>query len=82
MFSSVEVNGNVANIYLYSTENGYVCYEFKVGDSENIEDGLEDVVFNNQSNTKKIFRDGQLIIVHNGVEYNVMGYTHNINNNQ
>ena len=71
--SSVEVNDNVANIYLYSPENGYARYEFKVGDSENIEDGLEDVVLNNQSNIQKHLCNGQLLILRNGRTYSVMG---------
>ena len=71
--SSVEVNDNVANIYLYSPENGYARYEFKVGDSENIEDGLEDVVLNNQSNIQKHLCNGQLLILRNGKTCSVMG---------
>lgn len=71
--SSVEVNDNVANIYLYSPENGYARYEFKVGDSENVEDGVEDVVLNNQSNIQKHLRNGQLLILRNGKACSVMG---------
>lgn len=71
--SSVEVNDNVANIYLYSPENGYARYEFKVGDSENIEDGVEDVVLNNQSNIQKHLCNGQLLILRNGKACSVMG---------
>lgn len=70
---SVEVNANLANIYLYSPEIGYACYELKVGESEIVEDAVEDVVLNNQTNIQKLFHQGQLLILRNGKTYNAQG---------
>ena len=66
----VDVVGNTAHIYLYATNNGYAAYTFTVGDVtsavENIE-GVETI------GAEKVFENGQVYIIKNGVKYNVLG---------
>lgn len=65
---SVEVKDNVATIYLYTGEVGYGVYTFtgKVGTA------LDNVKVESD-NVRKIFENGQIYILKNGVKYTVLG---------
>ncbi len=70
---SVEVNQEtgLAKLYIYACENGYGMYEFQgVGEGEGT--GVENPTLD-APKAQKVLRDGQVIIIRNGVEYNVLG---------
>ena len=70
---TVEVEGNKATIYLYAQNNGYAVYEFIV--DENFVDpgtGFENVE-TTEIGARKMIENGQVIILKNGVKYNVLG---------
>ena len=68
---TVEVNGNKATIYLYAQNNGYAVYEFIVGDLGSDVENVE--AQEGKIEAKKIFENGQVFILKNGVKYNVLG---------
>jgi len=51
---AVEVNGNTAKIYVYTGENGYGMYEFKVTQSGKPEISLQPVTVSVKGNTLKL----------------------------
>lgn len=65
---TVEVNGNVATIYLYAQENGYAVYTF-TGKESTAVDNIDAV----KIEAKKVVENGQLYIIKNGVKYTVLG---------
>lgn len=67
---SVEVVGNKAYIYVYTTNNGYGVYEFTgVEGGDAVEHVGEDAV----TNTIKRIENGNLYIIRNGIRYNAQG---------
>lgn len=71
---TVEVNGDVATIYLYAGENGYGVYEMIHGD---VTDAVEAIGNDNGSENAikaiKRIEQGNLYIIRNGVRYNAQG---------
>ena len=67
---SVEVEGNKATIAVYSQNLGYASYTLTI--DETVTTSVSDSQ-SPMANCQKIFRNGQLIILLNGVEYNAMG---------
>lgn len=65
---SVEVEGNVAKIYLYSVDLGYAVYTLTCPE---ISTGFENVDV--ELDTRKMIENGQVYIIKNGVKYNVLG---------
>ncbi len=63
---TVEVNGDIATIYLYTGENGYGVYEMK---------GIASGLTNTKDEVKalKVVENGQVYIIRNGVRYTVLG---------
>ena len=69
---SVEVEGNTATIYLYANDNGYGVYKFIVDENYvGPETGVENVEV--ELGARKMIENGQVIILKNGVKYNVLG---------
>lgn len=68
---SVEVDGNTATIYLYANDNGYGVYKFIVDPNYNPGTGVENVEI--ELGARKMIENGQVIILKNGVKYNVLG---------
>jgi len=69
---TVEVDGNKATIYLYAQNNGYAVYEFIVDENYvGPETGVENVEV--ELGARKMIENGQVIILKNGVKYNVLG---------
>ena len=69
---TVEVEGNKATIYLYAQNNGYAVYEFIVDENYvSPETGVENVEV--ELGASKMIENGQVIILKNGVKYNVLG---------
>lgn len=68
---SVEVEGNTATIYLYANDNGYGVYKFIVDPNYNPGTGVENVEV--ELGARKMIENGQVIILKNGVKYNVLG---------
>ena len=68
---SVEVEGNTATIYLYANDNGYGVYKFIVDENYNPGTGVENVEV--ELGARKMIENGQVIILKNGVKYNVLG---------
>ncbi len=68
----VEVDNStgLATLAVFTGENGYAVYEFQGVPAK--EDGVENVL-DNAVKAQKVLRDGQVIIIRNGVEYNVLG---------
>lgn len=66
---SVEVQGNVAKIYIYANNNGYGVYELAVGDGTGVETAVKDQAVK----AVKIVDNGNLFIIRNGVRYNAQG---------
>ncbi len=58
----------LATIAVYTGENGYGVYEFQGV----VATGLENTTLETVK-AQKVLRDGQVIIIRNGVEYNVLG---------
>ena len=67
---SVEVDGNQAKIYIYNQNNGYGCYTLTLGEVED-PTALEDV--NAETVINKVVKNGQVLIIKNGVKFNVLG---------
>ena len=67
---SVEVDGNQAKIYIYNQNNGYGCYTLTLGEAE-APTALEDV--NAETVINKVVKNGQVLIIKNGVKFNVLG---------
>ena len=67
---SVEVDGNQAKIYIYNQNNGYGCYTLTLGEAED-PTALEDV--NAETVINKVVKNGQVLIIKNGVKFNVLG---------
>lgn len=63
---TVEVNGDIATIYLYTGENGYGVYEMT---------GIASGIRNTKDEVKamKVVENGQVYIIRNGVRYTVLG---------
>ena len=69
---TVEVDGNKATIYLYAQNNGYAVYEFIVDENYvGPNTGVENVEV--ELGARKMIENGQVIILKNGVKYNVLG---------
>ncbi len=68
----VDQEKGIATIYLYAGENGYAIYTM-TGVAAPTDDALENTTMDENVNVRKIMRDGQVIIIRNGVEYNVLG---------
>ncbi len=64
---SVEVSGNVANIYVYTQMNGYGRYTLTCPVKTAVENIATDV------KAEKIIENGQVYIIRNGVRYSVLG---------
>ncbi len=69
----VEVNQEtgLAKIYIFAADNGYGMYEFQ--GSLDATDAVENIFGTDDVKVQKVMRDGQVIIIRNGVEYNVLG---------
>ncbi len=67
---TVEVKGNVANIYIYTNNNGYGVYEFTgVADDEAVANvGMDPAI-----KAEKRIENGNLYIIRNGVRYSAQG---------
>ncbi len=68
----VEVEGNVANIYLYTLNNGYAVYTF-TGKEGGHGDGVENIYEASKDKAVKVVENGVIYIYRNGVKYNTMG---------
>ena len=70
---SVEVvDENTANLYLYTNNNGYARYTLTLGDKQaGGVTALEDV--NAETVINKVVKNGQMLIIKNGVKFNVLG---------
>ncbi len=66
----VDQKTGLATLYLHMGESGYAVYEFQGVPS--VGDGLENTTIETVK-ARKVLRDGQVIIIRNGVEYNVLG---------
>ena len=66
---SVEVEGNVAKIYVYTNNNGYGVYELEIGEGTGVESALKDEAVK----AVKVINNGNLFIIRNGVRYNAQG---------
>ena len=66
---SVEVEGNVATIYIYGNNNGYAAYTFAIGDIPNAVEDVEAA----EVAARKVVENGQVYVIKNGVKYNVLG---------
>ncbi len=64
----VEVEANVATLAVYTGENGYGVYTLELSAPTGLENTTVEAV-----KAQKVLRDGQVIIIRNGVEYNVLG---------
>ncbi len=69
-FAEVSEDGTKVDLYVYTAENGYGAYTLTIAE---VADGVENVLDNENVNVQKVVRDGQVIIIRNGVEYNVLG---------
>ena len=71
---SVEVVSNTeAVLYLYAANNGYASYTLTIhGEDSDVTTGM-DSVSDSSLECLKVLRDGQLIILRDGVEYNAQG---------
>ncbi len=67
---TVDQKAGIAKLYLYACENGYGMYEFQGVPAK---DNAVENVLDNTVKAQKVLRDGQVIIIRNGVEYNVLG---------
>ena len=67
---SVEVEGNVAKIYLYSVDLGYGVYTLTCPEGTGVYDVEAETI-----NAHKLLENGQVFIIKNGVKYNVLGVT-------
>ena len=69
---SVEVDQKtgLATIYIFAAKTGYAVYEFQ--GVPKVEDGIESVEAQT-NNVRKVMRNGQIYIIKDGVEYNVLG---------
>lgn len=65
---SVEVNGNVATLYIYANNNGYAVYTFTGKEGTGV-DNIDAV----KIEAKKVVENGQIYIIKNGVKYTVLG---------
>ena len=66
---SVEVEGNIAKLYLYTNNNGYACYTLTIDPTIT---GVEDLKVEDTT-ARKVVENGQVFILKNGVKYNVLG---------
>ena len=64
----VDVIGNTAHIYVYATNNGYASYTMTIGSPSAVED-IETV----KVEAKKIIENGNIVVIKNGVKYNMLG---------
>ncbi len=69
---SVNQKTGLAKLYLYAGENGYAMYEFQAVGEDGPTTALESTTVE-APKAQKVLRDGQVIIIRNGVEYNVLG---------
>ncbi len=68
-YATVAEDGNSIEIYVFVAENGYGVYTLNI---EQPGTALENVEANT-ANVQKVVRDGQVIIIRDNVEYNVLG---------
>ena len=66
---SVEVNGNVATLYIYSESNGYASYTLVIDPTISSVENVEAV----KVGAEKVIENGQIFILKNGVKYNALG---------
>ena len=65
---SVEVNGNVAKLYLYTNNNGYAVYTFT---GKEVPDAIEDVEV--EVKARKVIENGNVYIIRGANKYTVTG---------
>ena len=65
---SVEVNGNVAKIYIFQPNDGYGVYTFTGKEGAGVKNINGDKI-----ETLKVFENGHVYIIRNGVRYTVLG---------
>ena len=63
------VDNNTAILYLYATNNGYATYTFTTGDADAAVENVETV----KVEAKKIVENGNIVVIKNGVKYNMLG---------
>ncbi len=68
----VDQKKGIATIYVYTGENGYACYELQ-GVPGPVEDGVENITTDDAAKVQKLMENGQVIIIRDGVRYNVLG---------
>ncbi len=71
-YATVAEDGKSIEIYIFGAENGYGVYTLHIGDNAGTDTGLENVGAE-KANVQKVVRDGQVVIIRDGVEYNVLG---------
>ncbi len=69
-YATVAEDGKSIELYVFTAENGYGVYTLNI--EYPVEDGLENVT-SDDAKVQKVLRDGQVVIIRNGVEYNVLG---------
>ena len=70
----VEVEENIAHIYLYVGNNGYAKYTlYTNGEEPEIDNTAIENTITEQIKVKKIIENGQIYIIKNGVKFNVLG---------
>ncbi len=70
-FAEVAADGKSVDLYVYTCENGYGSYTLYLGNAP--ETGLKNTSISNDVEVKKVIENGQVIIVKEGVRYNVLG---------
>ncbi len=68
----VDQKTGLATIYIYTGENGYGCYELQ-GVPGPVEDAVENITTDENVKVQKVMENGQVIIIRDGVRYNVLG---------
>ncbi len=71
-YVDVDEAKGLAKIYFYAGENGYGVYTFQ-GVAGPVEDGVENITTDENVKVQKIMENGQVIIIRDGVRYNVLG---------
>ncbi len=70
-YATVAEDGKSIEIYVFTAENGYGVYTLWIDSTPNIGTGIDNIEASEAA--QKIVRDNQVIIIRNGVEYNVLG---------
>ncbi len=70
-FAVVAEDEKSVELYVYIAETGYGSYTFYLGDAP--VSGLNNTSLSNDVNVKKVLENGQVVIIKDGVRYNVLG---------